>query len=382
MREHLKILWMNWRDIRHPLAGGAEVYTHEVAKRLAARGHEVVLATSRPNGLPPREEIDGYTVIRRGGRLTVYPAARKTYMELKRSGWRPDVVIDEINTVPFMTPLYAEEPIVVLIHQLCRDCWSRVVGPLQPLAWRVEKQLHRPYITAARRGRLHAVITVSETTRADLLELGYPEDKIHIIMNGLDWAEYGDCLSGAEKNTSHVVYMGRIAPYKLLEELLHAWRLVEDRHPEARLTIAGRPEPRYLLRLLALTQRLGLRRVEYRLNIPEDEKKQLLSRAGLLVYTSKREGWGIGLIEAAACRTPAVAYDVPGLRDAARYLEGVRLVPPHSPERLAKAIMEVISDPEAASSMAERAHLNARRLSWDATARRFEQVLIRAEDSA
>lgn len=379
MTETLRILWMNWRDIRHPLAGGAEVYTHEVAKRLAAKGHEVVLATSRPRGLPPREEIEGYTVVRRGGRLTVYLEARRLYRELRRRGWRPDVVVDEINTVPFMTPLYVEEPIVVLIHQLCRDCWSRIVGPLQPLAWRVEKQLHRPYIAAARRGGLRAVITVSETTRADLLGLGYPGDRIHIVLNGLDWARYGDCGRHAAKDSGHVVYMGRIAPYKLLEELLQAWRLVEERLPEARLTVAGRPEPRYLLRLLNLTQRLGLRRVEYRLNIPEDEKRRLLSEAGLLVYTSKREGWGIGLIEAAACRTPAIAYDVPGLRDAARYLRGVRLVPPHRPEELAEAIREVISDPEEASRMAEEAYANARRLSWDATAQRFEQILIRAK---
>jgi len=382
MPETLRILWMNWRDIRHPQAGGAEVYTHEVARRLAAKGHEVILATSRPPGLPETEEIDGYTVIRRGGRLTVYPAARKTYHALKHSGWRPDVVIDEINTIPFLTPLYAKEPITVLIHQLCKDCWSHHVGPLQPLAWLAERQLHRLYIHAARKARVKAVITVSESTRNDLTQLGYPPETIHLALNAIDWDQYRDCPALArDKNPNHVVYIGRIAPYKLLEELLQAWRIIEKENPEAKLTIAGRPDPAYLRKLKHLTRKLSLKHVDYRLNIPEQEKKHLLANAGLLVYTSKREGWGIALLEAAACKTPAIAYNVPGLRDAAKYLQGVILVPPHRPEHLAREALALMHNPEQARNLAEKSNINARKLTWNKTAETIEALLRGAKAS-
>jgi len=375
--EHLRILWLNWRCIRHPLAGGAEVYTHEVAKRLARKGHEIILVTSRPPGLPPREEIDGYTVIRRGGRLTVYTAARKTYKELKEKGWRPDIVIDEINTIPFMTPLYVKEPIAVLIHQLCKDCWSQLVGPLHPLAWWFEKQLHRPYVKSARNGHLRAVITVSESTRNDLAELGYPPYLVHVALNAIDWSYYRNCPQLAKsKNPALVTYLGRIAPYKLLEELIIAWKHVEKQNPQACLIIAGRPQPRYLAKLKRLTKKLGIRHIKYRMNITEEEKKKLLARAGLLVYTSKREGWGIALIEAAACKTPAIAYNVPGLRDAAQYLQGVKLVSPHQPQKLAQEILHLIENPDKAKQLAEKAYNNARKLTWDNTASRVEQILL------
>jgi len=376
MTETLRILWMNWRDIRHPLAGGAEVYTHEVAKRLAARGHEVVLVTSRPQGLPPEETIDGYRVIRRGGRLTVYPAARRVYHELRRKGWRPDIVIDEINTVPFMTPLYVEEPIAVLIHQLCRDCWSQVIGPLlQPLAWHLfEKQLHRPYIHAARDGKLHAVITVSEETRKDLTELGYPRDRITIAYNGLPEDLHQRCPRAEKKDL--VVYIGRIASYKRLHELVEAWKLVELNHPTAQLIIAGRADPRYLRKLLEKAASLGLQRASFYTNISEEEKLRLLAEAKIMVYTSTREGWGRGVYEAAACHTPTIAYNVPGLREAVKPGETGLLVEPGDTQQLADRILGLLSEERRRTLLASRAREIALLYTWSNTVDVIESLLL------
>lgn len=101
------------------------------------------------------------------------------------------MVVDEVNTIPFMTPLYADEPIVEVIHQLCKDSWTAALHPLaQPPGWLLERLLHRVYAGAARRGRVRAVVTVSESTRRDLLDLGYPKEAIHIVPNGLDWGFY------------------------------------------------------------------------------------------------------------------------------------------------------------------------------------------------
>ncbi len=375
MVETLRILWMNWRDIRHPLAGGAEVYTHEVAKRLAARGHEVVLVTSRPRGLPPEETIDGYRVIRRGGRLTVYAQARRVYHELRRKGWRPDVVIDEINTVPFMTPLYVEEPIVALIHQLCRDCWSQVIGPLlQPLAWHLfEKQLHRPYIRAARDGKLHAVITVSEETKRDLIELGYPQEKIAIAYNGLPEDLHQHCPMLEKKDL--VVYIGRIASYKRLHELLEAWKLVELNHPTAWLIIAGRADPRYLKKLLEKAASLGLQRASFYTSISEEEKLRLLAQAKIMVYTSTREGWGRGVYEAAACHTPTIAYNVPGLREAVRHGETGMLVAPGDITSLANAIISMLRDEAKLHTLGENAYRHSLIYNWHITTDTIESII-------
>jgi len=376
--EALRILWMNWRDIRHPLAGGAEVYTHEVARRLARMGHEVVLLTSRPPGLPREEEIEGYKVIRAGGRYTVYHQARRLYLEFKRRGWRPDIIIDEVNTIPFMTPLYAKEPIIMLIHQLCKDCWRHAIHPIaQPPGWQLEKLLHKIYTRAARDSKLKAVITVSSSTKQDLLELGYPEDKVHIAPNGLDWNLYRDCTSLAREKEPTTAYVGRITPYKKLEDLLKAWNLVEKETREARLVIAGRPDPKYLARLRRLTEKLDLKHVEYKINVTQEEKKKLLAKAATLAYTSIREGWGQTILEAAACKTPAIAYNVAGLRDSVKHMRTGILVEPGDVKELAEAIITLLADTKLRSKLAESAYGYAQEFSWDRTAEELRKVLFR-----
>ncbi len=369
---------MNWRCIRHPLAGGAEVYTHEIARRLAAKGHEVVLVTSRPKGLPAEEMIDGYRVIRRGGRLTVYPQARRVYRELKAQGWKPDIVVDEVNTIPFLTPLYAGEPIIMLIHQLCKDCWKYAIHPLaQPIGWQLEKTLHKLYIRAARQGKLKAVVTVSESTKQDLISLGYPEHLIHIVYNGLDWNLYKDCPELAKQKQDLIVYIGRITPYKRLEDLLKAWKHVEQEHREARLIIAGRPDKKYLTKLQKLADKLNLKNAEFRTNIPHEEKKQLLAKAKTLIYTSTREGWGQTVLEAAACKTPTIAYNVPGLRDAVKHMQTGILVPPGNIEELAEKIKQVLQDEDLRSKLAESAYRYSHIFLWESSTNKFLNIISR-----
>ncbi len=371
----MKILWMNWRCIKHPLAGGAEVYTHEVAERLVSKGYEIVLITSRAPGLLREEVIDGYRVVRVGGRYTVYLRARDAYRELRKRGWVPDIVIDEINTIPFLTPLYVSQPIAVLIHQLCKDCWRYAVHPLaQPFGWWLEKKLHRIYVKACREGRVGAVITVSPSTKRDLVELGYPESSIHIAYNGLDWGVYGKCVEICGEKQDIVTYLGRITPYKRVEDLLRAWRFVE-RETNAELVVAGRADPKYLRKLVELAKKLNLKRVSFRTNLSQREKMELLAKAKILVYTSTREGWGQTILEAAACRTPAIAYNVPGLRDAVKHMETGMLVELGDLESLAKAITTLLTDSGLREKIAENAYRYARGFSWDRTAEEFLNAL-------
>ncbi len=373
----LKILWFNWRCIKHPLAGGAEVYTHEVTRRLVQMGFEVVLVTSKPKGLPANEWIDGYKIVRGGSRLTVYRKAQILYSKLKENGWIPDVVVDEVNTIPFMTPLYSNEPIVMLIHQLCRDCWSHAVHPLiQPLGWFAEKIMHKPYIKASQSGKLKAIITVSESTVRDLLELGYPDRTIRIVHNGVDWDYYKDCLNNNDEGRGNtVLYFGRITRYKRIEDLLMAWKIVQSRRQDVNLVIAGRPDPKYLNRLKRLASKLSLERITFKLNVPRKEKKRLLASAKVLVYTSTREGWGQTVLEAAACKTPAIAQDVPGLRDSVKNNKTGLIVPPRDPRSLAEAILDLLENEEYRLILAENAYKYAKNFTWDNTAESFAEVL-------
>ena len=366
MVESLRVLWLNWRDIKHPLAGGAEVYMHEVARRLVRQGFEVTLLTSRFRGAPRTEVIDGYEVVRSGGRLGVYLSARRSYLRSFRGG--VDVVVDEINTVPFMTPLYVREPVVALIHQLCVECWYYHYP--KPLAWvgrAVEPVLHKPYVREALRGGL-AVVTVSESTRGDLESLGYPGSSIRIVRNGIDMGKYRACPKSLRPR---VCYVGRVTPYKRVEDQVRAYALLKEEFKDLEWVVAGRADPVYLARLKALARELGVDPV-FMVNVSHEEKVGVLCSSWVHVYTSVREGWGQTVIEAAACGTPTVAYDVPGLRDSIKYL-GWGALAPSSYRGLARVVAGFVrrGPPQPPPGVAER----VRGLSWDRAAEAFTQVL-------
>jgi len=372
----LNILWFNWKCIRHPQAGGAEVYTHEIARRLVARGHRVTLVTSRPPGLPEEEVIDGVRIVRRGGRLGVYLWAYRMYRWLTREE-KYDLVVDEVNTIPFMTPLYVREPVFMLIHQLCKDCYKDYFHPVvYPFGWTVEKLLHKLYARYTRKGRVRRVITVSRDSMEDLVSLGYPPDRIEIVYNGLDLERIRAHCPREKKYDKLAVYIGRVSRYKRLEDLLEAWRLVEERVPEARLVVAGRPNPKYKARLEDLARRLGLERAEIRGPLREEEKYRLLGEAGVFAYTSRREGWGRSVLEAAACGVPAVAYNVPGLREAVVHGRTGLLVELGDVEGLGRAISRLLLDVGEAARMGREAREYASRFTWEESARRFEEILL------
>jgi hypothetical protein len=118
----MRILVCNWRDLEHPAAGGAEVYTEEVLRRLAAWGHECTLFSAAVEGKPADEVRDGIRHVRRGGRLGVYREARRWYRAEGRG--RFDVVVDETNTVPFRCHEWVDDvPVVAFFHQTCEEIW-------------------------------------------------------------------------------------------------------------------------------------------------------------------------------------------------------------------------------------------------------------------
>jgi hypothetical protein len=75
----MRILLLNWRDLKHPSSGGAEVWAHRIAEGLVDRGHEVTFFAAHVAGAAEEENENGVRVVRRGSRLTVYREARKFY---------------------------------------------------------------------------------------------------------------------------------------------------------------------------------------------------------------------------------------------------------------------------------------------------------------
>jgi glycosyltransferase involved in cell wall biosynthesis/O-antigen/teichoic acid export membrane protein len=355
----LRILFLNWRDISNPEAGGAEVVTHEVAKRWVEWGHDVTLLTSKFRGAPGTEVLDGVR-IRRLGNLRSGSFHLLVQRELARvRGF--DAIIDEINTAPFLTPLWRRRlpRIVAFIHQLADDVFdAELPRPLATLGRWLEPRALRLY-------RDVPVVTVSDSTKADLHRLGL--DQVLVIPDGRDEPPALDGITKEAEPT--LLFVGRLAGNKRPRHAVEAFEHVRRVIPTARLWIVGQgPLEEQLLDILPTgAEMLGF--------LPREELYERMARAHCLLVPSVREGWGLVVIEANSVGTPAVAYDVPGLRDSVRDGFTGRLATAGDPSELAREALELLADPRGYREMRRNAIEWAQLFSWNETARRLLDVV-------
>lgn len=361
-----RILLINWRDIRNPEAGGAEVHLHEISRRFVARGHEVTLLVSAFEGSPAEEAIDGIRVIRRGGKFTFnfcVPAAVTAL--LRREAF--DIVVDDINKIPFYTPVYVRKPILALAHHLFAD--TIFLETLLPFALYV--YLGETLIPVIYRNTRFVV--VSESTREDLMRRGLPGNNIEVVYNAVDHTRYTPSAS-SKSDRPLIGYVGRIKRYKRIDHLLRALKVVAGKMPAVGLAVAGSGD--YLPSLVALARRLGIEdRIDFLGFVSEQEKIDMLRKAHVVVNPSSKEGWGVTVIEANACGTPVVASDVPGLRDAVVDGKTGFLVPYGDVQGFADRITQILQDDALRRSLSEQAVDWAGRFNWDDSADAILKVI-------
>jgi len=343
---------------------------HEVCRRLARKGVNVRAVTSWFPGLKRFEEIDGYTVERIGTHddyILHVPRILKHH-----SGWA-DVIVEDTSKVPLMTPLLRprkDMAIIAIVHHLNREIYFREMPLLKAIiAYALESLMPRLYTHLPRT----LLVTVSESTKNELVKLGADPGKITIVPNGIDIAKVDSNPHPPLKDPRPaVIYFSRIKRYKQPHHVLLAFRRVLKEVPDAKLVIAGKGSQA----LSRYVKKLGMyHTVEIYGKVDEEAKVKLLCRAWLLIQTSMKEGFGLTVLEAAACRTPAVAYNVPGLRDSVKHMETGVLVEPGNIKALAEAIIHLLKDDELRNRLAENAYRYAQNFSWDDTAAKFLEVI-------
>jgi glycosyltransferase involved in cell wall biosynthesis len=366
-----RIVIFNWRDIRHPRAGGAEKVTHEIARRWVQWGHSVTLFCSQYPGAVAEESIDGVRVVRRGDQHTVHWEAYRYYPRLLRGNC--DVILDEVNTIPFFAPLYAREPVIMFSHQLAREVWHyEAPFPVSALGYLAEPL----YLQAYRRT---PILTVSQSTHDDLRSWGL-RGPSYIIPEAVD-ARPSEVLPGLDTKEPNLTlaFVGRVVPSKRVDHIVRALALIHRAGvTDAQLWIIGAWQDGYRRRLEDDLRALRLgRRVIFHGQVDEGTKEALLARAHVLVMTSVREGWGLAVTEANVLGTPAVVYDVPGLRDSTKRGETGLICSRNTPAGLAQNILSLHATPSRYAALRERAWSVARHFSWDRTAREAWQFIER-----
>jgi glycosyltransferase involved in cell wall biosynthesis len=363
----VRILVVNWQDRENPQAGGAEIHLHEIFSRLAARGHEVTLLCGGWRGASASAALDGMTVRRVGTRHT-FPLHAHRYYSRNLAG-RHDVLVEDINKVPLYTPLWRAPRMVALVpHLFGATAFNELPAPIAAAVWLAERPLGRVY-------RAVPFQAISESTRDDLVARGIPAASIEVIYPGIDATAYTPDPA-ARSPVPLFAYLGRLKRYKGVHFVIQAFARLA--HPTAVLEIAGAGDYRSALERLAASLDLH-DRVRFLGRVPEAEKLALLRRAWGLVLASPKEGWGITNLEAAACGTPVVASDSPGIRESVRNGETGFLVRHGDIGAMADAMRSIAESSSLVRRLGERARRFAEGFTWDRAADETERHLLASQ---
>jgi glycosyltransferase involved in cell wall biosynthesis len=360
----VRLVLLSWRYIGHPQGGGAEILVHEVLRRCVARGLDVTAFTASHPGAAEAEQLDGVKIVRRGAQHTVHLRAWR-WLRSRLGDF--DRVVEQMNTLPFLTPLYVpRDRRRLLIFQLAREYWFRETRGAFKLGAPLGYALEPCYLRLYRRT---PTITISESSRADLAALGVPVTSILPMAVSTPAVEAIAPRNGALR----LVIVGRLTLAKFVEEAVQAFAAVQAEVPDAALDVVGSGDAAYRRRLEAVVARRGLRHVTFHGRVDEERKRALLERAHVHVFSSHREGWGLTVTEAARVGTPTVGYDAPGVRDA--IADRRLLAQPRTPDALAERVLALHGNPELYESVRSLMWERARRLAWDRTADAFAEAV-------
>jgi glycosyltransferase involved in cell wall biosynthesis len=365
------VLLLCWRDTGHPQGGGSEAYLQRVGAQLVASGVRVTLRTARYPGAARRSVVDGVQISRGGGRHSVYILAGLA-MVLSHLGLgplrrvKPDVVIDTQNGLPFLSRLAFGRRVVVLVHHCHREQWPVAGRFLGRFGWFVESRLS-PWI---HRGNQY--VTVSLPSARDLAELGVGPDRIAVVRNGVDEAP-ADTLSADRSPTPRVAVLSRLVPHKQIEDALDAVALLQSDIPGLHLDIVGGGW--WHQRLVDHAAALGISHlVTFHGHVDDATKHHVVQRAWVHVLPSRKEGWGLAVVEAAQHGVPTIGYrSSGGLNDS--IVDGVTGVLVDDHPELVRQLGELLIDPVLRDQLGRKAQLRSGDFSWRQSAEAMRSVL-------
>ncbi len=353
----MNVLWITWKDMGHPEAGGAEVVCSELSKRLQSDGHSVTLLTTNYPGANPGQTPEGIPVFRAGSNRYLHPFFALVYFVFRLRG-RYDVVIEEVQGgCPYFCVLFERRAKrFAFYHQLARINWLYEVpkpfsyigyGLLVPVATRFFSLFKIP------------VITVSESTRQELAKYGFSPERTHIISEGISIQPAKNIATIKKYKNPTVLSHGSMRAMKRTIDQIKAFEIAKKEIPKLRMKISGNANSSYGKKVLDYIARSPHKKdIEYLGRTTDEQKIELMQKCHAILVTSIEEGWGLIVTEANSQGTPAVVYDVAGLRDSVKNGETGIITAP-VPQALADGIVELLG-----TSGSGYGHLRKKAWAW------------------
>ncbi len=368
----MNILWLTWKDDNHPAAGGAEVVLRELSRRLVHDGHSVTWLTCGYSNQEQIEQVDGINIIRIGRNRYAHSVKALAYYARRLRG-KFDIVIEVVNTAPYFSVFFGKKSRRFLFyHQLAGDVWFHETRP--PISL-VGRYVLEPLSTRLLSRADVKTITVSESTRRDLARFGFHHERTHVISEGIQLKPISTLEVAHKFAKPTLLSFGAIRAMKRTIHQIDAFEIAKTQIPNLQLKIAGAAEGSYGRKVLARIKRSPFTKdIEYLGKVTDQTKIQLMQKAALITVTSIKEGWGLVVTEAASQGTPAVVYDVDGLRDSVQ--DGVTgLATAQDPRALARAVVYLLEDSDLYSRMRESAWKWSYQITFNNAYKDFKKIL-------
>ena len=220
-------------------------------------------------------------------------------------------------------------------------------------------------------------VTISQSSRDELARIGISPKRCSVVYCGLDHDLYRP--GHAKTQQPSLMYLGRLMHYKRVDMLIRFMGPIISECPDAVLHIVGWGPAENELKQMVDQYRLG-DHVVFHGHVSEQEKISWLQRAWVLVTASMKEGWGLVAVEANACGTPAIAFNVPGLCEAIDHSHSGLLA--EGEEEFVKVVLRVLEDGDFRDRLSQAALKHAEQFNWDKTATLSLSILVSEVDSA
>lgn len=368
----MNILWLSWKDIRHPAAGGAEIVMHELSKRMVADGHAVTILTAKYQHASKEDIIEGIKIIRVSSNRYVHSFAALAYY-LRRLRNKYDIVIEAVNTAAYFGVLFkGKAQAVLLYHQLAREIWyHEAKAPLSHIGY----YLLEPFATRVLARARATTLTISESTKADLTRYGFKPESTHIISEGLHITPLASLTKIKKYQDPTILSHGAMRSMKQTIDQIKAFEIAKQSIPALKMKLSGNSSGPYGQKVLSyITASPYKKDIQYLGRTTNEQKIELMQRCHAITVSSAKEGWGLIVTEANSQGTPAVVYDADGLRDSVRH-EQTGIVTPTNPAALANGIVRLLSDHSLYKHLQQNAWEWSKHVTFDQSYKDFKEAV-------
>jgi glycosyltransferase involved in cell wall biosynthesis len=271
-----------------------------------------------------------------------------------------------------MTQWYAKQKRVLLIYQLCRKIWFYQL----PLPFSLIGYLLEPiYLFFLRKNK---ALTESQSTKDDLQIYGFKEKNINVFPICIDIKPLSSINNKQTFQDFTILSLGAIRNMKRTLDQIKAFEFAKKEIPELKMKVAGLPIGSYGKKVLEyITNSPFKKDIEYIGKVSIQEKIDLMKKSHLILVTSVKEGWGLIVTEAGSQGTPAIVYNVDGLRDSVDDREtGVILNSKNKPEELAKKIIELHKDKKMYLKLSEKTLENSKKYTLTTMFEEFKKNIL------